>query len=154
MMIFISKNIKKKMNKTIATLLLILIPIRVFAVELPAIAPLNKGEAAPYSGVLYNPAAIAETIAQRELLVSEHKLTLKILEERLQAECDLSIDNLAAEVDACNDKYNYMTGIKDEQIRRLEILAFDKSDNHSHWWFVGGIVSGALITIGVVYALK
>jgi len=142
------------MNKTIATLLLILIPIRVFAVELPAIAPLNKGEAAPYSGVLYNPAAVAETIAQREFLVSEHRLTLKILEERLQAECDLSVDNLAAEVDACNDKYNYVVEIKDKQIRRLEELAFDKSDNYSHWWLAGGIVSGALITIGIVYALK
>jgi len=142
------------MNKTIATLLLVLIPIRVFAVELPAIAPLNKGEAAPYSGVLYNPAAVAETIAQREFLVSEHRLTLKILEERLQAECDLSVDNLAAEVDACNDKYNYVVEIKDKQIRRLEELAFDKSDNYSHWWLAGGIVSGALITIGIVYALK
>lgn len=120
--------------------------------ELPQITPLNEGDTAPYSGVLYNAAAVAETIAQREALIAQHNLNLEILEERLKAECTLQLDNLTADLDLCNQKYNSMVEIKDEQIKNLQDMALEKPN--SSWWFIGGIGTGVLLTIGVVYALK
>ena len=128
-----------------------LFPFQAMA-ELPQIAPLNEGAPAPYSGVLYNAAAVAETIAQREALIAQHKLNLEILEERLKAECTLQLDNLIADLDLCNQRYNSMVEIKDEQIKNLQDMALEKPN--SSWWFIGGIGTGVLLTIGVVYALK
>ena len=139
------------MTKLVSIFLLMLFPFQAMA-ELPQIAPLNEGDTAPYSGVLYNAAAVAETIAQREALIAQHNLNLEILEERLKAECTLQLDNLTADLDLCNQKYNSMVEIKDEQIRNLQDMALEKPN--SSWWFIGGIGTGVLLTIGVVYALK
>lgn len=139
------------MTKLVSIFLLMLFPFQAMA-ELPQITPLNEGDTAPYSGVLYNAAAVAETIAQREALIAQHNLNLEILEERLKAECTLQLDNLTADLDLCNQKYNSMVEIKDEQIKNLQDMALEKPN--SSWWFIGGIGTGVLLTIGVVYALK
>ena len=140
------------MTKLVSIFLIMLFPFQVMAGDLPQIAPLSEGDTAPYSGVLYNAAAVAETIAQREALIAQHNLNLEILEERLKAECTLQLDNLTADLDLCNQKYNSMVEIKDEQIRNLQDMALEKPN--SSWWFLGGIGTGVLLTIGVVYALK
>jgi len=140
------------MTKLVSIFLIMLFPFQAMADDLPQITPLNEGQEAPYSGVLYNAAAVAETIAQREALIAQHNLNLEILEERLKAECTLQLDNLTADLDLCNQKYNSMVEIKDEQIRNLQDMALEKPN--SSWWFIGGIGTGVLLTIGVVYALK
>jgi len=140
-------------NKITATILLLFMPTILMA-QTPQIAPLNKYQKAPFAGVLYNPDAVAEIVTQRESLIQQHQLFLQQLEEQLQAQCDLQVDNLSAEVDICNDKYNQMLGIKDLQIQKLEKLAFEQPNKNSHWWFAGGIFSGVLITVGIVYAVK
>jgi len=139
------------MTKFISIILLMVFPLTA-AAELPQVAPLNEGDPAPYSGVLYNAAAVAETIAQREALIAQHNLNLEILEERLKAECTLQLDNLTADLDLCNQKYNSMIEIKDQQIKNLQEMALE--NNNSSWWFLGGIGTGILLTVGVVYALK
>tara|TARA_Y100000034_G_scaffold1501_1_gene1898 strand:- start:200 stop:631 length:432 start_codon:yes stop_codon:yes gene_type:complete len=140
------------MNKIIAVLLLILFPFTLFADELPKISPLSEGDPAPFSGVLYNPAAVAETIAQKEFLIEQHELNLSALKERLDAECNLKISNLQADLDAFKTKYDSMTEIKDEEIKKLQNIVLKQTNEYSHWWFVGGILTGTLITIGAVYA--
>ena len=140
------------MIKYIAIFLIMLIPNVTFAQDpvLPQITPLQKNERAPYSGVLYNPAAVADAIAQREHLIEQHQLNLNILEQHLKAECDLRVGNISAELDGCNDRYFSVIAAKDEQIKKLEDLAISSSDN-SKWWFVGGIVLGIVTTVGVTH---
>jgi hypothetical protein len=140
------------MIKVISIIMLMIIPTTVVGSELPQIAPLSEGDEAPYSGVLYNAAAVAETIAQREALVAQHSLNLEILEERLRAELGLTIDNLQTDLDAANKKYDSMLSIKNGQIESLQELALER--DNTTWWFLGGIGTGLLITIGASYALK
>jgi hypothetical protein len=142
------------MNKIIAILLLVLFPFTLFADELPRISPLNEGDVAPFSGVLYNPTAIAETIAQREFLIEQHKLNLTVLKERLDAEYSLKLSNLQADLDAFKIKYDSMSTIKDEEINKLQNIVLKQTNDHSHWWLTGGILTGVLITIGAVYAVN
>ncbi len=141
------------MTKLISTILLILLPFQMAMAETPQITPLNQGQEAPYSGVLYNSTAIAEMIAQREALIKQHEAFMKQLEEQMKANCDLQLSNLSAELDICNDKYNEMIGIKDKQIIRLEELALDNND-HTVWWFGGGVLLGIITTIGITYVVK
>ena len=140
------------MNKIIATLLLILFPLVSFASDTPKIAPMNKGDTAPFSGLLYNTTAVAEIIAQRELLINQHKLNLKSLEDRLNAECNLKVENLQADLDAFRIKYDSTVKIKDREIEKLRNIVIQQPNKYSHWWFGGGILTGILITIGIVHA--
>ena len=142
------------MTKFIAILLLSIMPLQLFADELPTITPIQKNQRAPYSGVLYNATAVAETIAQREARLSQHKLNIDLLKEQLKIQCDLQLDNLSAELDSCEDQYSEMLAIKDMQIGKLQELVLDAPNEHSHWWFGGGVLVGMLTTVGVVYALK
>jgi len=144
--------LKYGMTKIIAIIMLLMMPLAAFALDPPLITPLEKNAIAPYSGVLYNSTAVAQTIAQRESLIAQHKLNLEILEERLGAECALAVGNLNADLSACNQRYLNIMTIKDQHIKDLQILALEKPK--TGWWFFGGILTGALITIGAVYAAK
>ena len=85
-------------------------------------------------------------------MIAQHSLNLEILEERLRAELGLTIDNLQADLDAANKKYDSMLSIKNGQIESLQDLALER--DNTTWWFLGGIGTGLLITIGASYALK
>lgn len=140
------------MSKFIATFLIMLMPTVTLAA--PRITPLNEGQNAPFSGVLYNAEAVAELVAWKTSIIEQHLAFIEQLKAQLEANCNLQIANIGAELDACNDRYDQMIIIKDDQIKILENLALEKSNSNSHWWFGGGILSGVLITIGIVYALK
>ena len=140
------------MSKIVILLLMVMIPT--LAVAEPQITPLNKYQKAPFSGVLYNAEAVAEMVAWKETLVQQHALTLAQLKEALEAQCTLQIENLGAELDGCNDRYDEMLGIKNAQIITLEELALDRPNRHTHWWFAGGIVLGILTTVGISYAVS
>jgi len=142
------------MNKIIAILLLMLLPLTSFANEVPKISPINKGDTAPFSGVLYNTAATAEIIAQREFLIEQHKLNLGALKEKLDAECNLKVGNLQADLDSLKFKYNFVIRIKDHEIKKLQDIVVQQPYKRSHWWFGGGILTGILITVGIVHASK
>ena len=118
----------------------------------PQIAPLNQNQRAPFSGVLYNAEAVAEMVAWKDTLVQQHQLALDQLKETLEAQCNLQVSNLQAETDACNDRYNEMLGIKNQQIIKLEELALE--GNNSPWWFAGGIVLGIVSTVVITYAVN
>jgi hypothetical protein len=142
------------MTKLVSIFLIMMFPLQVMANELPQITPLEKNQKAPYSGILYNPAAVAESIAQREALIQQHQLNLNILEESLKAQCDLSLQNLQSDLSACNDRYDQMVLIKDTQIKNLQDLALERPNDHSIWWLAGGIVLGVVATVGITYAVN
>ena len=142
------------MFKFVLTMMLAIIPLKATANDLPQITPLEQGQEAPYSGILYNPAAVAESIAQREALIQQHQLNLDILEESLKAQCDLSLQNLQSDLSACNDRYDQMVLIKDTQIKNLQDLALERPNDHSIWWLAGGIVLGVVATVGITYAVN
>lgn len=142
------------MTKLVSIFLIMIFPLQGIANELPQITPLEKNQKAPYSGILYNPAAVAESIAQREALIQQHQLNLDILEESLKAQCDLSLQNLQSDLSACNDRYDQMVLIKDAQINNLQDLALERPNDHSIWWLAGGIVLGIVATVGITYAVN
>jgi len=136
-------------NKIAILILLFFIPTVGFAD--PQIAPLNQNQKAPFSGVLYNAEAVAEMVAWKDTLVQQHQLALDELKEVLEAQCNLQVSNLQAEVDGCNDRYDEMLAVKNKQIIKLEELALDS--NNSPWWFAGGVVLGIVSTVAITYAV-
>ena len=142
----------KLLNKIVAIILLVSFPAIVFANDLPKIKPMNKGEVAPFSGVLFNSSAVAQSIAEKEYNAEQCRLRIDHLEQREKAKCDLLVSTVKVEVDFLQQKYNSILKIKDEEIDRFQKLALERPNKNSHWWFAGGIVAGIVTSIAIFYA--
>ena len=142
----------KLWNKIIAIILLITFPVMVFADDTPKIKPMNKGESAPFSGVLFNSSAVAQTIAEKEYNAEQCRLRIEHIEQKEKAKCDLLVATTKVEIDFLQKKYDSIMKIKDEEINRFQKLALEKPNKNSHWWFAGGMVAGIVTSVVIFYA--
>ena len=58
--------------------------------EQPVITDSREGQAAPFTGTLLNPAAVAQMLAEQEANQTECELRIQYAEDRQQAMCNLS----------------------------------------------------------------
>lgn len=142
----------KLWNKIIAIILLITFPVMAFADDTPKIKPMNKGESAPFSGVLFNSSAVAQTIAEKEYNAEQCRLRIEHIEQKEKAKCDLLVATTKVEIDFLQKKYDSIMKIKDEEINRFQKLALEKPNKNSHWWFAGGMVAGIVTSVVIFYA--
>ena len=115
------------------------------------ITGLNKGEEAPFTGILLTKAALAKIEADLLLDVQlcENNCKLKLDEKELLYNKDVSI--LKAEIGGLNQ----FVQVKNKRINRLEEI-IDKNNNS---WFVpvvaiASFVVGVATTVGITYAVN
>ena len=139
-----------KLLSILLTISLTLAPTYAISQELN-ITGLNKGEEAPFTGILLTKAALAKIEADLRLDVQlcENNCKLKLDERELLYNKDVSI--LKAEIDGLNQ----FVEVKNKRIDRLEEVI----DNNNSSWFVpvvaiASFVVGAFTTIGITYAVN
>ena len=142
----------KLLSKIVAIVLLISFPLLAFADDTPKIKPMNKGEVAPFAGVLFNSTAVAQSIAEKEYNAEQCRLRTEHLEQKEKAKCDLLVSTVKVEVDFLQKKYDSILKIKDEEVNRLQKIALEKPNKNSHWWFAGGMVAGIVTSVVIFYA--
>ena len=142
----------KLWNKIIAIVLLTTFPLMAFADDIPKIKPMNQGEVAPFSGVLFNSAAVAQSIAEKEYNDEQCRLRIGHIEQREGAKCMLLVTTATVEMDFLKKKYDSILKIKDEEVNRFEKLALEKPNKNSHWWLAGGMVAGIVTSVVIFYA--
>jgi len=118
----------------------------------PVITPIVQGAAAPFSGVLLTPEAVAKVIAdaqecpKRIQVESDHAAAVQ------KAEDDKTLSDFKA--DAARDKAVVQADAdaKAAQIKTLTtaLASAEKSASNNWLWAAGGVVGGALLTIGTV----
>lgn len=140
------------LNKIIAIILLVSFPILTFANEPPKIKPMNQGEIAPFPGVLFNSAAVAQSIAEKEYNTEQCRLRIGYVEQKEGAKCRLLVTTSIAEMSFLKQKYDSILKIKDEEVNRFQKLALERPNKNSHWWFAGGVVTGIVTSIAIFYA--
>ena len=140
------------LNEIVAIILLITFPLLVFAQETPKIKPMNLGEVAPFPGVLFNSAAVAQSIAEKEYNSDQCRLRTAHIEQKEKIKCDLLVSTVKVEVDFLKQKYDSILKIKDEEVNRLQKFALERPNKNSHWWFAGGVVAGIVTSIAIFYA--
>ena len=96
----------KLLNKTIATILLAAFPVLVIADDLPKIKPMNQGEVAPFAGVLFNSAAVAQSVAEKEYNSEQCRLRIEHVEQKEGAKCKLLVTTATVEMDFLTKKYD------------------------------------------------
>lgn len=129
---------------------LTLAPTYVISQELN-ITGLNKGEEAPFTGILLTKAALAKIEADLRLEVQlcENNCKLKLDEKELLYNKDVSI--LKAEIDGLSQ----FVEVKNKRINRLEEII----DENNNSWFVpvvaiASFVVGVATTVGITYAVN
>ena len=139
-----------KLLSILITISLTLAPTYVISQELN-ITGLNKGEEAPFTGILLTKAALAKIEADLllEVQLCENNCKLKLDEKELLYNKDVSI--LKAEIDGLNQ----FVEVKNKRINRLEEI-IDKNNNS---WFIpvvaiASFVVGVATTVGITYAVN
>jgi len=127
-----------------------LAPTYVISQELN-ITGLNKGEEAPFTGILLTKAALAKIEADLRLEVQlcENNCKLKLDEKELLYNKDVSI--LKAEMDGLSQ----FVEVKNKRINRLEEII----DENNNSWFIpvvaiASFVVGVATTVGITYAVN
>ena len=122
--------------------------------ETPKVTGIQKGEEAPYNGVLLNTAAAAKIFADKDFSAQEciMRINFEVQKERLRMQ--LLLDNTNLSLDTMDKKYKAIIDIKNNEINRLSKVALENSNNYSTWWAVGGVLAGIALTIAVVYAVE
>lgn len=137
------------MKKTIALLLLFSFPAT--ANEL-VIEGIQKGQKAPFSGVIMDAESAAKVISEREYEIKKCDIKIEHEKKKKDSICDLKTSILDAKLESEKEKNKQIRSIKDEEIKRLTKVIEETSADYSEWWFVGGFVAGILTSIGVFYA--
>tara|TARA_A200000159_G_C7270967_1_gene317253 strand:+ start:69 stop:509 length:441 start_codon:yes stop_codon:yes gene_type:complete len=111
---------------------------------------INKGDPAPFSGTLLNKEAVAETVIQIKSANEQCELKLKKDRELQKANFDLSIEKLKIannfEISVYKSQNEFLRSQIDLSTKELE-----RKQAATEWWFVGGFVVGALISLGAGY---
>ena len=142
--------------KQILTLLLVFnlsLPANLIAqqVEPPKVVEIEKGEASPFDGVVLNPTAAAQMLANQKYAEPNCKLKIDYELSKQKAAHDMLLENLNASLEATNTKYDSIIEIKDTEIERLGELALENSNDYSALWAAGGFILGVAASIGIFY---
>jgi len=125
--------------------------------DVPKIAPITKGDPAPFDGTLLNIPASAKLLTGLENDGAECDLKINTALVTQGATHQRKISIMQAELNACNDRYDKIIMIKNDQISFLEKSLLNHTSNHwyesNEFWLSTGVVAGILITVASGYAL-
>ena len=111
---------------------------------------LKEGEVAPFSGKLLTNEALAKILSQHQLELDRCKIDgeSKLAEKSL--EMQFKYDLLENKFILTADMYEAMIENRDNVIQKTPAF---KQGVKTDWAFIGGIIVGAGITIGIAYSL-
>mgnify|MGYP003121688654 CR=1 FL=1 len=138
------------------SLFIVMIPITTKAQEIEnlngQIVPLDKGQKAPFSGVLLDTVAASKVAVDKKYSLLESKLKLDLELKKLRTDYQLNLDTLQISYDSMKLRTDSLINIKNTEINRLqELIKKDPNDN-THWWFAGGVAIGIVVSIGIFFA--
>ena len=121
----------------------------------PRLTGIEKGEAAPFDGVLLNMSAAAQLFVENtdknKLLECNLKLDKGL--ELQKAEYDLKLNILQVHLDAVDQKYKEILIIKNAEIDDLyETLKKNQGGDYHEFWLAGGVLVGIATSILIFYA--
>jgi len=147
---------KRKLKKALALFLLIsLIPLTIQAQqERGRYARLMEGDQSPFKAWCFDDLAFAIMKTTFDTAEETCKLSINKAIEKEQAKYSLKIKNLELRLTTLKEQTDNTILIKDQEIKKLEEAALKRPGDYSIWWAAGGIVTGVLCTLMVVFIVK
>ena len=113
---------------------------------------LSQGAKAPFTGILFDIPAATKLKLDKEFAQKEFELKLDLEKKLLTTEHNLKLGIVQTNLDSLKNKHDTLMKIKSEEIDRLQELIKDNPNDWNQVWFIGGIVAGCLLSLGVYYA--
>lgn len=110
---------------------------------------LATNEPAPFEGVLFDPLATANILAQAELFRSECDLEIEFRIDQQATEFQLERQELNLRLDALTNEYTLLITQKDLEIAQLQKTIKSQSPRNNWIWAAGGVLLGG----AAVYAI-
>ena len=136
------------MKQLLSIFLVILFAFPAWAQE-GVITEIQKGQQAPFTGVLMDPTAAAKVLADKKYTAEECRLEIDRELKLLSAQLELDLQISDIKLKSSTKKYEQLLTTKDEEIGRLQELALESPNDYSHWWLAGGVLGGIIISISV-----
>jgi len=118
------------------------------------VSPLNKGQPAPFTGVLLSPPAVAQIIAEHDTAGARLALAVQHQVQLDAAELKYQIDSLTT---TCTADKSILLAQVDDQKRQVVILNEQLAKASGGWppsvWIGIGAVGGVVLTVLTVFAL-
>jgi hypothetical protein len=121
----------------------------------PEVAPVKKGQPAPFDGTLLSPEAVATVVADRQATTETTKAETTRVQSEEQAKCKFTVDEAKASADAKLTVTDANLGAEKKKAVALNIALkkeIASRPNVAVWTVMGGIV-GAGVTVLIVVAL-
>lgn len=120
------------------------------------VSPLKQGQTAPFTGLLYSPAAAATVIAERNAVPAKIKIEVDAATSQVNAQCDFKVNGAKIASDADARVSKAILDAKDAQIKSVndENAQLVKYNSHHAWWAAGGFVAGAIVTTVIVFGVR
>ena len=115
----------------------------------PLMMRVERGQAAPFDGRLFNDEAVASILADSESVTQQCEIRKDLEWKTQMAELQYKYDILEAEHDALKYKHNNIVAIRDEEI---EPLRKQGSTKRSTWMFLGGFALGTGASLATYHA--
>lgn len=119
------------------------------------VTTLARGVPAPFSGTLMDADAVARIIADKEFAEKRCELDKALASAIQKAKLDLDLGNMKIERDILQEKYKTITALKDVELTKAysAVESANKSASYKWLYFVGGVIAGAALTVGVTYSV-
>lgn len=120
------------------------------------ISPLQKGQKAPFNGVLLDASAAAKLMVDQQEAENTCQIEVNKQVALTKAKLELDLANLRASNKALKNELDVRISLKDEHINFLEKEAIRnaKKANNGKWWLIGGVAGGILLSIGAALIIR
>jgi len=121
----------------------------------PVVAPLTKGQPAPFTGVLLSPEAVAHVVAQQDAVAEHESMAIKHQSDLDAIQLKFQVDQLTT---TCTTDKNILQAQVDDGKKQVQILndQLKKTTGGppaSLWLGIGG-VGGVVVTLLTVFAVS
>ncbi len=114
------------------------------------VSPVSKGQAAPFSGVLFSPEAVAKVVIERQMAVERQQLAVQKQADTDAATCNFQVDTQAATCKADKQIMQAQLDSSKQQVKFLneQLQKSLNAPNTTFWMNFGiGAASGILVTV-------
>lgn len=117
-----------------------------------AVAPMKKGQIAPFTGVLLTPEAVATVTVELNTVAEKIKIAVERAQEEAAAQCTAQVNEV--DIKATTDK-KVLEANLEAQIKENEVLAdrlkkAEKKGPPTMFWFGTGAAAGVLTTVLII----
>jgi len=113
---------------------------------------LNKGTPAPYTGVLIDSKTGAKILAEKEFAKERCQVEVEHEKKKEKSRCELDTARKVSDTEFELAKTKVLLETSEKENERLTKVVEETSEDYSSFWFVGGTLSGILLSVGIFYA--